>query len=93
MPRVTPLNYHYSNEPSICDAFDYYTHVPYISDALHIIRSVFKPHFIHYTKYAKYAFLLLSSIYKNPCIQQDTHASLSQEYKYKYMYKPTSQVT
>ena len=62
MPRVMPLNYHYSNEPSICDAIDYYTHVPYISDALHIIRSVFKPHFIHYTKYAKYAFLLLSSI-------------------------------
>ena len=44
-PRVTPLYYHYSNEPSICDAFDY-THVPYISDTLHtlhIIRSLFKP--------------------------------------------------
>ena len=61
MPRVTPLYYHYSNEPSICDAFDN-THVQYINDALHIIRSVFKPQFIHYTKYAKYAFLLLSSI-------------------------------
>ena len=61
-PELRPFNYHYSNEPSICDAFDYYTHVPYISDALHIIRSVFNPYFIHYTKYAKYAFLLLSSI-------------------------------
>ena len=37
MPRVAPLYYHYSNEPSICDAFDN-THVqcitsmiPYIS--------------------------------------------------------------
>ena len=29
---------------------------------LHIIRSVFKPQFIHCTKYAKYAFLLLFSI-------------------------------
>ena len=42
-------------------AFDY-THVPYISDALHIIRSVFKPQFIHFTKYA---FLLLFSIYES----------------------------
>ena len=60
-PRVTPLYYHYFNEPSICDAFDN-SHVQYISDTLHIIRSVFKPQFIHCTKYAKYAFLLLSSI-------------------------------
>ena len=62
MPRVTPLYYHYSNELSICDAFDN-THVQYINDTLHIIRSVFKPQFIHYTKYTKYAFLLLSSIH------------------------------
>ena len=41
MPRVTPLYYHYSNEPSICDAFDN-THVQYINDTLHIIWSVFK---------------------------------------------------
>ena len=61
MPRVTLLYYHYSNEPSICGAFDN-THVQYINDTLHIIRSVFKPQFIHYTKYAKYAFRLLSSI-------------------------------
>ena len=61
MPRVMPLYYHYSNEPSICDAFDK-THVQYINDTLNIIRSVFKPHFIHYTKCAKYAFLLLFSI-------------------------------
>ena len=61
MPRVLPLYYHYSNEPSICDAFDN-THVQDINDTLHIIRSVFKPQFIHYTKYAKYAFLLLFSI-------------------------------
>ena len=47
---------------SICDTFDK-THVPYIRDFLHIIRSVFKPQFIHYSKYAKYAFLLLFSIY------------------------------
>ena len=32
--------------------------IPYI----HIIRSVFKPQFIHSIKYANYAFLLLSSI-------------------------------
>ena len=68
MPRVTPLNYHYFKEPYICDAFDY-THVPYISDALHIIRSVFKPQFIHYTKYAKYAFLLLFSIHNYRMLQ------------------------
>ena len=61
MPRVMPLYYHYSNEPSICDAFDN-THVQYTNDTLDIIRSVFKPKFIHYTKYAKYAFLLLFSI-------------------------------
>ena len=30
---------------------------------LSIIRSVFKPQYKHCTKYAKYAFLLLSSIY------------------------------
>ena len=48
--------------PSICDAFDN-THVQYINDTLHINRSVFKPQFKHFTKYAKYAFLLLSSIY------------------------------
>ena len=41
MPRVTPLYYHYSNEPSICDAFDN-AHVQYNNDTLHIIRSVFK---------------------------------------------------
>ena len=41
MPRVTPLYYHYSNEPSICDAFND-THVQYINDTLHVIRSVFK---------------------------------------------------
>ena len=62
MPRVMPLYYRYYKEPPICDAFDY-THVQYISDTLDIIRSVFKPQFIHYTKYAKYAFLLLFSIY------------------------------
>ena len=61
MHRVTPLYYRYSNELSIRDAFDN-SHVQYISDTLHIIRSVFKPQFIHYTKYAKYAFLLLFSI-------------------------------
>ena len=61
MPRVTPLYYHYSNEPSICDAFDN-SHVQYISDTLLIIWPVFKPQFIHCTKYAKYAFLLLFSI-------------------------------
>ena len=63
MPRATPLYHHYCNEPSICDALDN-THVQYINDTLHIIRSVLKPQFIHYTKYAKYVFLLLSSIYK-----------------------------
>ena len=41
MPRVTPLYYHYSKEPSICNAFDN-THVQYINDTLHIIRTVFK---------------------------------------------------
>ena len=61
-PRVTSLYYHYSKEPYICDAFDN-THAPYISDTLRIIRSVFKPQFIHYTEYAKYAFLLLFSIF------------------------------
>ena len=60
-PRVTPLYYNYSNEPSICDAFDN-SHVQYISDTLDIIRSVFNPQFILYTKCAKYAFLLLFSI-------------------------------
>ena len=44
MPRVMSLYYHYSNEPSICDAFDS-THVQYINDTLDIIRSVFKPQF------------------------------------------------
>ena len=34
-PRVTPLYHHYSNEPSICDAFDN-SHVQYIRDTLHI---------------------------------------------------------
>ena len=57
MPRVTSLYHHYSNEPSICDAFDK-THVPYISDTLHIIRSVLKPKFIHYSKYVQYRFFL-----------------------------------
>ena len=44
MPIVMPLYYHYyySNEPSICDAFDN-THVQYINDTLDTIRSVFKP--------------------------------------------------
>ena len=63
--RVTPLYYHYSNEPPICDAFDN-SHVQYTSDTFHIIRSVFKPQFIHYTKYEKYAFLLLFSIVLTP---------------------------
>ena len=62
MPRVTPLYYHYSNEPSICDAFDS-THVQYINDTLHIIRSVFKPQLIHNTKYAKYAGFFCCSLY------------------------------
>ena len=57
-----PLYHHYSNEPSICDAFDY-SHAQYISDTFHIIRSVFKPQFINYTNYAKYAFRLLFSIH------------------------------
>ena len=61
-PRVTPLYYHYSNERYICDAFDN-SHVQYISDTLHITRSVFNPQFMHFTKYANYAFLLLFSIY------------------------------
>ena len=60
-----PLYYHYFNEPSICDAFDN-SHVQYISDTLHIIRSVVKLQFIHCTKYAKYAFLLLLSIIVHP---------------------------
>ena len=63
-PRLTPLYYRYSNEPSIFDAFDN-SHVQYISDTLHIIRLVFKLQFIHFTKCAKYAFLLLFSIYVN----------------------------
>ena len=62
LPPPPPFYYHYSNELSICDAFDH-THFPCIIDTLHIIRSVFKLHFIHYTKYANYAFLLLFSIY------------------------------
>ena len=62
MPTVMPLYYHYSKEQSFCDAFDD-AHVQYINDNLDIIRSVFKPQFIHYTKYAKYAFLLLFSIH------------------------------
>ena len=61
LPRVTPLYYHYSNEPSIFDAFDN-THAPYINDTSCIIISVFKPQFMHYSKCAKYAFLLLFSI-------------------------------
>ena len=60
--RVTTLYYHHSKEPSNCDAFDN-AHVQYIRDAFYIIRSVFNSQFIHYTKYAKYAFLLLFSIY------------------------------
>ena len=74
-PRVTPLYYHYSNEPSICDAFGN-SHVQYISGILHIIRSVFKPHFIHYTKYAKYAFLLLFSIYVLTLNKHPSEASI-----------------
>ena len=69
MPRVMPLYFHYFVEPSICDALDN-THVQYINDTLHIIRSVFKPpfiHVLHYTKYAKYAFLLLFSIVALMC--------------------------
>ena len=73
IPRVTPLYFHYFDEPPICVAFDY-THVPYISDVLHIIRSVFKPQFIHYSKYAKYTFLLLFSIH--------VKISLAKEYNY-----------
>ena len=69
MPRVMPLYYHYSYKPFICDAFDN-THVQYINDTLDIIRSVFKPQFIHYTKYTKYAFLLLFSIYEGNMFAQ-----------------------
>ena len=61
MPRVTPLYHHFSNQPSISDAFDN-TQVQYTNASLHIIRSVFKSQFKHQTKYAKYAFLLLFSI-------------------------------
>ena len=61
MPSVIPLYYHYSNELSICGTFDY-THVPYIIDALNLLRSVYNTQFTQYTKYAKYAFLLLLSI-------------------------------
>ena len=43
--RVTPLYNQYYNEPAICVAFDN-SHVQYISDTLHIIRSVFNPQFI-----------------------------------------------
>ena len=60
-PELHPFIIIIQMAPSICDAFDN-THVQYINDTLHINRSVFKPQFIHYTKYAKYAFLLLSSI-------------------------------
>ena len=60
-PRVIPLYKDYSNELSVCDAFDY-THVLYISDTFLIIISVFNAQFIQYTKCAKYAFLLLLSI-------------------------------
>ena len=42
------------------------SHIQYISDTLHIIGSVFKPQFIHCTKYAKYAFPLLFSICSDP---------------------------
>ena len=37
--------------------------VPYIIDTFHILRSVFNTQFIQYTKYTKYAFLLLLSIF------------------------------
>ena len=46
----------------ISHPFDY-THVPYISDTLHIIRWVFKPQFIHYTKYANYVSFAVQYIY------------------------------
>ena len=44
-PRVTPLYYLYSNEPSICDAFDY-SHVktsviPYISLDLYLTPNLY----------------------------------------------------
>ena len=61
-PRVRSLYYQYSNDPSIRDAFDK-SHFQYISNTLHIIRSVFKPQFMHFTKYAKCLFLLLFSIH------------------------------
>ena len=60
-PRVTPHLLSLFHEPSICDAFNN-SHVQFISDTLHIIRSVFKHQFFSYTLYAKYAFLLLFSI-------------------------------
>ena len=75
-PRVTPLYYHYSIEPSIFDAFDN-SHVQYVCDTLHIIKSLFNPQFIHYTKNAKYAFLLLFSIHIN-----DTSFELSFFWQY-----------
>ena len=61
MSRVIPLYKLYSNELSVCDAFDY-THVPYISDTFIIIIPVFNAQFKQYTNHAKYAFLLLLSI-------------------------------
>ena len=67
MPRVMPLYYHYSNGPSICDAFDN-THVLYINDTLNIIRSAFKSQFIHYTKYAKYAFSFAVQYISTGCV-------------------------
>ena len=65
-PRVTPLYYHYSNEPSICDALVMHMFNTSVIPCYH--KSVFKPQFIHYTKNAKYAFLLLFSI----CLFQPT---------------------
>ena len=66
-PRVFPPYKHYSNELSVCDAFDY-TDVSYISDTYRIIITVFKAQFIQYTKYTKYAFLLLLSIFATPSV-------------------------
>ena len=97
-PRVMPLYYHYSNEPSICDAFDY-SHAQYISNTFHIIISVFKPQFIHYTKYAKYAFLLLFSIlvkgnsfHDQPSCSFDMQHDYFQKKKNVLTFKPNTEV-
>ena len=75
-----PLYYHYSNEPSICNATDS-THVQYINDTLHIIRSVFKPQLIHNTKYAKIA-IFCCSLYMSAGIVLLPHAPLLSKHAY-----------